>query len=197
VERGAGQRRRQRRRCRRVAGVVRAQGGGVRCEAGRDASRRRRPRAGDAVRGSPVLWASTASGAGGVVRSAPRRGVGARTARVAGLPCNAWEQGVGRWWCEHARAAAWLVSAAGVVVSPGPACARAFAWARPGGGVRGEQRAAGARDCPCGRVRPGQRRAGAAERSERACGAERPGAGRGSAAGRRTGAEREGAERTG
>ena len=154
------------------------------------------------------MRASKAVCVGGVGRAGPAawcgqrrgeswRGVGARTARVAGLPCNAWEQGVGRWWCEHARAAAWLVSEAGVVVSPGPACALAFACARPGGGVRGEQRAAGARDCPCGRVRPGQGRAGEAKRSERAWGAERPGAGRGSAAGRPTGAEREGAERAG
>ena len=53
-----------------------------------------------------MLWASTASGTGGVVRSVPRRGVGARSAQVAGLPCNAREQGVGWWWREHARAAA-------------------------------------------------------------------------------------------
>ena len=42
---------------------------------------RRRPRAGDAVRGSPELWASTASGAGGAAQSAPRRGVGAHGER--------------------------------------------------------------------------------------------------------------------
>ena len=47
----------------------------------RDTSRRRRPRAGDAVRGSPELWTSTASGAGGAAQSAPRRGVGAHGER--------------------------------------------------------------------------------------------------------------------